>query len=296
MTDNHAVHLSDRTILKLTGPDATVFLQNIITNDMADLHMHHALYAGILSPQGKILFDFLIARTKDAFLIDVARSLAPALLQRLNMYKLRSDVTIVDIPNELCVLATWSDEKDLPETSDAILATYPDPRLADLGYRQIAIATHAQNCTGDSERYHAHRIGLGVPEGGYDFAYGNTFPHEALFDQIHGVSFSKGCYVGQEVVSRMHHRHSARKRIVTIKGPTDLPDSGTEIIAGKATLGQLGSKHDHMGLALLRIDRVQEAIETGQAIVCGDVHVDVSIQPWANFSLLDPSGRKQETA
>ena len=120
-------------------------------------------------------------------------------------------------------------------------------------------------------------------EGIADYAYGDAFPHEVLFDQFSGVDFSKGCYVGQEVVSRMHHRGTARKRIIMIKSDRQLPEPGTKIMAGTKPVGETGSSSGTIGLAMLRLDRVKDAIDAGVGMHADDIEVNASIQPWANF-------------
>jgi folate-binding protein YgfZ len=141
------------------------------------------------------------------------------------------------------------------------------------------------------EDYHAHRIALGVPEGGKDYELGDTYPHEALFDQLNGVSFEKGCYVGQEVVSRMQHRGTARKRVVPVLADATLPDPGTPVVAGSVEIGRLGSSVDGMGLALLRLDRAAEMQEKGDALQAGSVPLRIELPRWAHFALAPaPSG------
>jgi hypothetical protein len=151
------------------------------------------------------------------------------------------------------------------------------PLPSDLGSTEIVAAT--------DHDYLAHRIALGVPEGGKDYAFGDTFPHEALFDQLNGVSFTKGCYVGQEVVSRMQHRATVRKRIVPVTGREDLPAGGVEIMAGDVAIGALGSVAGHRGLALLRLDRAQEFKSRGVELTAGGVVLDVEVPAFATFSL-----------
>ena len=146
--------------------------------------------------------------------------------------------------------------------------------LADLG---CAVA-------GESD-YHAHRIALGVPEGGRDYAFGDTFPHEALFDQLNGVDFEKGCFVGQEVVSRMQHRGTARKRVVGVEGERPLPAPGAEILAGNIPIGTLGSVDGKSGLALVRLDRAEDAKAQGIPLRAGDVAISLRIPPFARFQV-----------
>ncbi len=281
-----------------------------------------ARYAALLSPQGKILVD-MIATPVDAadpekgYLLDVPRHLAPELAKRLNLYKLRAKVTIEDASAHFAVYALWGgDAARLGHWN-----LFADPRLAALGHRfawrqpvsadvvaarQMAIGQPnddpsplagcdrlggwvAPHLTQASD-YHAHRIALGVPEGGRDYAFGDTFPHEALLDQLNGVSFSKGCYVGQEIVSRMEHRGTARKRVVPVQADMQLPASGTEVRAldpvnGPQLIGTLGSTDGTRGLALLRLDRAAELEVKGARLTAADVPLRVAPLPgWVTFT------------
>ena len=217
MTSKAAL-LDDRGVLSVDGEDAAGFLQGLVTNDVERLGEGEARYAALLTPQGKILFDMLVVRTPAragaAFLIDCAAGQAADLARRLGFYKLRAKVSIADASADLAVVAYWSEKPDL--ASDAAL--YPDPRDSRLGWRAILPRDQAL-AVGDEHAptYEALRIAAGVPKGGVDFVYGDAFPHDANFDLLHGVDFAKGCYVGQEVVSRMEHRGTARKRVVRVR-------------------------------------------------------------------------------
>jgi folate-binding protein YgfZ len=132
--------------------------------------------------------------------------------------------------------------------------------------------------------YDAHRVGLGIPEGGVDFAFGDGFPHDADMDQLHGIDFKKGCYVGQEVVSRMQHRGTARRRFIIVTGAGALPVVGTPVLAGERALGTLGSSAGSSGLALIRLDRAKEALDGGAPIAAGGVPLALTLPPWATFT------------
>jgi hypothetical protein len=168
---------------------------------------------------------------------------------------------------------------------------FADPRLAELGYRELTTlrsdwALGGEACeSATQDEYHAHRIGLGVPEGGKDYAFGDAFPHEALFDQLHGVSFEKGCYVGQELVSRMQNRGTARRRIVPVVADGPLPQPGTAITASGVEIGTLGSTAGMRGLAPLRLDRAAEFQEKGVQLLAGDIPIRIEIPSWATFTL-----------
>jgi hypothetical protein len=284
----NAALLSDRAVVRVTGPAARTFLQGLITNDIDKAKPGGAIHAGLLTPQGKILFDFFVVPAADGFLLEIAKAKAGELAQRLGFYKLRAQVEIAEDPS-FAVAAAWGAPPKLPEGA----MIYADPRLPGLGQR-ILLPADADprdlDCTlAIEDEYHAHRISLGVPEAGRDYAFGDAFPHEAMFDQLAGVDFNKGCFVGQEVVSRMEHRGTARKRIVGVEGEGPLPRSGTEITAGDLPIGTLGSVSGSSGLALLRLDRAEEAKAAGQPLRAGEVTVALRIPAWARLKTPAPA-------
>jgi folate-binding protein YgfZ len=197
----HATLLAGRSVLRVAGADARKYLQGLITNDIGKAEGGPAIHAGLLSPQGKILFDFFVIAADGDYLIDVIQDKAAELAKRLVFYRLRAQVEIAEEPS-LAVVAVWGGEPHVPQGAIA----YADPRLPKLGFRLLlpsGASAADLGCASASEAdYQALRIRLGVPEGGRDYDFGDTFPHEALFDQLNGVDFTKGCYVGQEVVSR----------------------------------------------------------------------------------------------
>ena len=288
MSQCNAALLSDRAVVRVSGPAAHGFLQGLITNDIDKAKPGGAIHAGLLTPQGKILFDFFVVPAADGFLLEIAKAKGGELAQRLGFYKLRAQVEIAEDPS-FAVAAAWGAPPRLPDGAIA----YADPRLSALSLRILLQAeADARNlgCTIAAEdEYHAHRIALGVPEGGRDYAFGDAFPHEAMFDRLAGVDFDKGCFIGQEVVSRMEHRGIARKRIVGVEGEGPLPPSGTEITAGGAPVGTLGSVSEHSGLALLRLDRAEEAKAAGLPLRAGEVTVDLRIPAWARLAAKVPA-------
>ncbi len=206
-------------------------------------------------------------------------------MEKLNFYKLRAKVAVEDLSAALGVMAVW----DGTGLSDYGLS-YADPRLPALGARTILppqLAAEAAADLGatltDADAYDAHRIALGVPRGGMDFAYGDTFPHEADMDQLAGVDFDKGCYVGQEVVSRVEHRSNARSRVVPIAYDEYSPLPGIPVMAGEKQVGQLGSTAKGRGLALLRLDRVNDAMAGGTPLSAGGIAIRVVKPEWAKF-------------
>jgi tRNA-modifying protein YgfZ len=308
MTSARIALLADRGVVRVTGEDAEKLLQGIVSNDMDLLASQPAIHAALLTPQGKILFDFFVVKIGGGFLLETARDKAGELAKRLNLYKLRAKATILDDTADWRVFAVWGDippelpwEDDVvddredmlvPPPSIELLRRYRDPRLGDLGERwllpQISVAQAKNQLAAftdvPADDYHAHRIALGVPEGGKDYVLGDTFPHEADLDQLNGVSFSKGCFVGQEVVSRMQNRANVRKRVVPIEGETALTP-GVEVQAGAAAIGTIGSVAGKRALALLRLDRAAEAKAKGQVLTAHGVPLALRKPDWATFDL-----------
>jgi folate-binding protein YgfZ len=285
-----AALLPDRGVVKVSGEDARKFLNGLITNDMGKVGPAVARYAALLTPQGKIIVDFIVAEATPedggGFFLDCPRALAPTLTEKLNFYKLRAKILVEDLSAALGVLAVWPGA-----ATSAYGLSYADPRLPALGTRCILppdLAAEAAADIGaslsDPEAYEAHRIALGVPRGGTDFTYGDTFPHEADLDQLGGVDFDKGCYVGQEVVSRVEHRSSARSRLVPIAYDDFAPASGLPVMAGEKEVGTLGSTAKGRGLALLRLDRVTDALGAGTPLTCGNMPIRLAKPDWAKFA------------
>jgi folate-binding protein YgfZ len=240
----------------------------------------HACFAALLTPQGKITADFIaIEAAEGEFLLDCPRALVATLVERLGFYQLRAKIAIEDSSESLAVIAVW----DAPENPSAGGLCYPDPRLPALGLRCIVPAAEALPDT-DAADYEAHRIGLGVPQGGLDFAYGDAFPHEADMDQLNGVDFEKGCFIGQEVVSRMEHRGLARTRVVPVALDGAAPAPDTAVTAGGKPVGVMGSAARGRGLAALRLDRVEEALAQGIALSVDGTSLRLIKPAWARFA------------
>ena len=284
-----AALLSDRGVVKVAGDDARRFLNGLASNDIIRVVPAEPRFAALLTPQGKIIVDFIAAEAEPddggGFFLDCPRALSRTLVERLNFYKLRAKIAIEDLSPLLGVMAVW----DGAALSDAGLS-YADPRLPALGTRTILpphLAAEAAAEIGatltDEAAYDAHRIALGVPRGGMDFAYGNTFPHEADMDQLGGVDFEKGCYVGQEVVSRVEHRSSARSRLLPVAYDEFAPSSGIPIMAGDKQVGTLGSTAKGRGLAIFRLDRLADAIAAGTPLNCGNIPLRLVKPDWAKF-------------
>ena len=273
-----AALLPDRGVVKVAGADARTFLNVLLTTDVTKVTPEQARFGALLTPQGKIIVDFLITEATSGyggFLIDCPRALAQTLAAKLGFYKLRAKVTVENLSDSLGVIAAW--DGDFAMKPDLAFA---DPREPKLGWRILAPEDLKQKVADligadlvDSADYEAHRIAFGVPRGGLDFMYGDAFPHETNMDRLNGVDFDKGCYVGQEVVSRMQHRGTARTRTVrvTLDGPR--PEPGTAILAGDKPVGTMGSAADQNGLALIRTDRVADALGAGLALTAGGLAI-----------------------
>jgi len=285
--------LPDRGVISVSGEDATPFLHGLVTQNIESLKSGKATYTALLTPQGKVLFDFLVLRHEGGYFLDCARASVADLTRRLGFYKLRAKVEIAGKSDELAVAAVWGARGDVPAPSSGHVFT--DPRAGELGPRLIAPQNALRMAAGERgltlaepADYDAHRIGQGVPEGGKDYESGEVFAHDACIDQLGGVDFHKGCYVGQEVVSRMHHRGTARKRFVTVRG-SGLPEPGTAITAGSTNLGKLTSAAGDSGVALIRIDRAGEAVGRGETIRAGDTSVELVRPDWAAFDFPMPA-------
>ena len=283
MPEIHIATLADRGVVRVTGSDAEALLEGLLTNSLSRLADQPAIHTGLLSPQGKILFDFFLIKTADGYLIDVDRAMADDLIKRLTFYRLRADVQFENTSETMAVAALWP----APSGTPGGIIAYPDPRHANLGVRLILPSGRlgeipAEQATADA--YHSHRIAIGVPDAGLDYALADTFPHEALYDQLHSIDFKKGCFIGQEVVSRMQHRGTARKRAIRVAGDGALV-SGNSIEAGKATIGTLGSTSDMLAIAMLRLDRAAEATTKSIPIKAGETAISLDPPDWIAFDI-----------
>jgi folate-binding protein YgfZ len=270
-----AAFLPDRGVVKASGEDARDFLNGLVTTDVTQLAPSLGRFGALLTPQGKIIVDFLITEAPSGhgggFLIDCPRALAQGLADKLGFYKLRAKVTVENLSDHLGVLAAW--DGDFAVKPDL---SFADPRNDALGWRILVPEELKQKVADligadlvESAAYEAHRIASGAPRGGLDFIYSDAFPHETNMDLLHGVDFDKGCYVGQEVVSRMQHRGTARTRTVKVILDGFAPEPGTAILAGDKPVGTIGSTAGQHGLALIRTDRVTDALDAGLALTAG---------------------------
>jgi hypothetical protein len=270
--------LGDRGVIQMEGADATGFLQRLITNSVLNIPKGEGRYAGLLTPQGKLLFDFFVVPLPEGpeagYLIDCAGEQTADLVKRLNLHKMRAKIAIEDKSKDFAVAAIFGG--DAATGIEGVF--YRDTRAAGMGLRIIAARDAVARLKDAGEAaYEAHRVMQGVPKGGVDFRYGDAFVHDVNLDLMNGIDFKKGCYVGQEVVARVHYRNSARKRIVKIHFDGPAPAQGTQITAGETNIGQVGSTAGSFGLAMVRLDRLDEARAAGVALKAGDVAVDVTL-------------------
>lgn len=277
--------LADRRLIRVSGTGAEEFLNNLITADVENLPAGEARAAALLTPQGKILFDFLIWRDGGDYLIETSAAEQDALLRRLTMYKLRAPVDL-KVETVEGVSVFWN--------GNAPAAGIKDGRFAKAGVDLLRIP--GASASDDVAAYDALRVDHGIAESGRDYALQDAFPHDVLMDVNDGISFRKGCFVGQEVVSRMKHRGTARRRVVTVSAEGALPVSGTEITADGKPVGTLGTICGNRALAIVRIDRIADALASGTPLLAGTVPVTVALPAWSglSFPAADPAARAED--
>lgn len=240
--------LPGRAVLRVGGAERAKFLDGLVSCATDDLAPGALTYGALLTPQGKIITDMMIFAETDSLALDVPQAVRADLMRRLSLYKLRAAVTLEEA--DTCVAVTFAED-----------GAPADPRAGNLGGRRLVAPADAAEDAEVLARYTAARIAAGVPDAQIDFALGDAFPHDANMDLTHGVDFKKGCFVGQEVVSRMRHRGTARRRTVIVDGSADLPPTGTEITHAGRPIGRLGTTLGARGLAVVRIDRTDGAGE-----------------------------------
>lgn len=275
-----ALVLADRKIVRVDGADAEHFLQNLITANLDAVSDGQARPAALLTPQGKILFDFLVSKPSETgYDCDIRADIVDDFIRRLTLYKLRAAVSIEKL-GDTPVIAGWDAAAPVGALTDK---RFPD----DAGVWRL----YGSGAVLDAERPSWERIRIthGIAESGTDFALSDIFPHDAMMDKNDGVDFRKGCYVGQEVVSRMQHRGTARRRVVIVTSETDLPQAAADgtcisILAGEKTVGSLGSASGNIGLAMVRTDRVADALADNIPLAAGDTPVTLKLPVWSGLS------------
>nr|WP_278501504.1 folate-binding protein YgfZ [Brucella intermedia] len=275
-TAAETVNLSNRALVHITGEEAEKFLQAVITTDLDKLGPDDLKPGALLIPQGKILFDFLVSRIDGGLRFDLPASVAGDFIKRITLYRLRAKAEITQQPESL-VSVSW--QGDSPSSQDDSIKR--DSRFpAELNVRRIYGRADG---TTDQSAWTKLRAEHGIAEGETDFAYNDVFPHDVNFDQMGGVSFPKGCFIGQEVVSRMQHRGTARRRVLVARSEAPLPPMGTPITVDGREIGTMGSSADMVGIALVRIDRVKDAMDAGSTVLAGETPVTLTLPPHVRF-------------
>ncbi len=262
--------LPGRGVIAVEGVDRVGFLQGLVSNDVADAAPGRAVWAALLSPQGKWLADFFILADGERLLLDCERQQTAMLVARLSRYRLRSQVALHDVSAEHTVHAAWGGHPG--EIAEAVMA--PDPRLPEAGWRIVARGPLAP-AQADEAAWDRHRLALGLPDGSRDLELDKTVLLEAGFDELHGVSWSKGCYMGQELTARTKYRGLVKRRLVPVvaaRGP--LPDRGAPIVSGATEAGTMRSGRDDLGLASLRVEALAGPLR------CGETDLVPQIPTW----------------
>ena len=291
-------YLPERGVVEVTGEDRTAFLQGLVTNDVAGVgppapaaephpsiaaepqgspRLGTAVFAALLSPQGKWLAEFFILADDERLLLDCERAQAAMLAQKLSRFRLRSKVVVRDASAEFAVQAGWG---GAPIPAGAIAA--PDPRLPEAGWRALTPTPLATDAT--AEDWDRHRLALGLPDGSRDLVAEQTVLLEANYDELHGVSWTKGCYMGQELTARTKYRGLLKRRLVPVAVVGPLPESGTKVLSGSAEIGEMRSGRDGLGIAQLRL----EALD-GRPLRCGEAALTPRIPGWMALPAREPA-------
>jgi folate-binding protein YgfZ len=277
-------HLPHRGVLEIQGEDKASFLQGLITNDINDVTVEHAIYATLLSPQGRFLYDFFIMEKAGSHFLDAEASRLADLVKRFSLYKLRSRVTLTARP-DVKVFALWG-ENVAPilglknEPGHAHAGIFMDPRLVELGARLISDVTPDNGQPTSLEDYNLHRLKLGIPEGGIDLIPDKSIPLECGLDELNAINWKKGCYIGQELTTRTKFLGLVRKRLFPVKIEGPAPDFGAEVFLEENSIGVMRSHADGYGLALLRLEHLKfDEGGQGQPLRCGEA----SLLPYKPF-------------
>lgn len=262
-------YLPGRGVVEVGGEDRVAFLQGLVSNDVAGAAPGAAVWAALLTPQGKWLADFFILAEDGRLLLDCAREAVPGIVAGLSRFRLRSKVTLRDASGEFAVHAAWG---GAAPPAGAVAA--PDPRLPEAGWRVLAPAPLPADAT--AEEYDRHRLALGLPDGAPDMEREKSVLLEGGFDELSGVSWSKGCYMGQELTARTKYRGLLKKRLFPVGVEGTLPPPGTAVMRDGQEVGEMRSGRDGAGLALLRI----EAVEAGGPLQSGEAVLTPRVPGW----------------
>lgn len=275
--------LPHRSVISVAGADRAEFLQGLISNDTKKVSPDHAIWAALLTPQGRFLNDMFVADAgNDTFFLETERERAPALAKKLKMYTLRSKVTVEDLGTAFDVAVAFGDAPSKAFDVEGSVS-YADPRLETLGVRVLAPAGQAAAllaARGFLEAplaaYDALRLPLGVPDGSRDLQVEKALLLENGFDELNGVDWKKGCYMGQELTARTKYRALIRKRLFPVKIEGTLPEPGAPVLLDGEEVGELRSGSGDRALALLKV----EAARGGSALTAGDARVTPEVPAW----------------
>ncbi len=291
--------LADRGVLAVAGDDARPFLQGLVSNDVMRIAPDRAIHAALLTPQGKYLFDFCIAEAGGRLLLDAERARLSDLQRRLARYRLRAKVTLA-MDESMAVYALGGNGaaaalglagedagRAVPFAGGVV---FVDPRLAALGLRAILPADEAEGAlTGrgfegdNAAAWDRRRLALGIADGSRDMQIEKSLLLEAGFDELNGIDFAKGCYVGQELTARTRYRGLIKKRLVPVIVAGPLPAAGTPVLAAGAEVGEVRSGRDGQALALLRLEALAR-VRTGEVeLTAGAARLVPTKPDWATF-------------
>ncbi len=265
--------LSHRTVVQLSGPDKVLFLQGLVTNDVTKIGQDSPIYAALLTPQGKFLFDLFIFQFEDSWWIDCERARVNELLKRLTLYKLRSQIELLDLSATYRVFAYWG--KNLTSTSEGIAIN--DPRLPQLGQRIYAPIDPELAPSLPLDEYDAYRLSLGIPDGSRDIPIDKGIILECGFDELHAIDWNKGCYIGQELTARTRYRGLVRKRLLPVSIEGNAPEPYTPIFLNEEEVGEMRTNAKGYGLALLRLEQIRNALPV---LKCGDATLKPYVPEW----------------
>ncbi len=267
----YITHLPQRGVISVRGADRVAFLNGLVSNDVARAEPGQAVWAALLTPQGRYLVDFFILADDGVLLLDTPLDSVPGLLARLNRFKLRAAVELADASAQYFVYATWAG------VPPPIPVTAPDPRLPEAGFRSLSETEMKTNVS--PADYAAHRLALGLPDGPPDLEPDKTLLMEAGFDELGGIAWDKGCYMGQELTARTKYRGLVRRRLVPVALDGPAPPYGTAILADGVEVGTLRSAAGSLALASLRLDALDKPLFAGTARLSPKIPVWMALEP-----------------
>jgi folate-binding protein YgfZ len=299
MAEKSFVALGERALLVVAGEDRVAFLQGLISNDVEKAAASRAIHAALLTAQGKYLHDFFVVAAGETLVLDGEAARLADLQRRLGLYRLRARVTFAPAADDRVVFAAFGDDAlaaiGLPDQQGAAMpfaggVAFVDPRLAALGARLVVPkepGAAALRALGFAEAafasYDRLRLEHGVPDGSRDLTVEKAILLESGFDELNGVDWQKGCYIGQELTARTKYRGLIKKRLMAVRVDGALPAPGTPVMLGDQEAGELRSGQDGIALALLRLDAVAAAASAGQSLIAGAARLTPIKPDWARF-------------